>query len=200
MKKYLAALAILSASAFSAVAADLSAPAPFSFEGAYAGVDGGAAWAKGNASDGIVGYSDDFDGGVVGGFAGYNAQFDNFVVGVEGNVERNFNENKYDGGVKVGSDVTGAVRGRAGYQIDRALVYGAAGWTATQATVEAPGAGKVSTSLSGYTVGAGVDYALTDNVFARGEYRYNDFGSTNVGGVKIDADQSELKFGVGMKF
>ncbi len=31
--------------------------------------------------------------------------------------------------------------------------------------------------LAVYTVGAGVDYAFTNNIFGRVEYRYTDFGS-----------------------
>lgn len=41
---------------------------------------------------------------------------------------------------------------------------------------------------------------LTDNVFLRGEYRYNDFGSKDVLGVDVDFEQNVVKFGLGVKF
>ena len=45
---------------------------------------------------------------------------------------------------------------------------------------------------AGGTIGLGAEYALTDHVSLRGEYRYSDFGSfgydwMNIGGVGIDA-------------
>jgi outer membrane immunogenic protein len=203
MKKLFAAAIILSISAESAFSADLAAgtagAAPTSWSGQYVGVDGGVGWLDGKASVPGASASDDFDGGLIGGFVGYNAQFNNVIVGVEGNVERNFNENSYSG-VKVGTDLAGAVRARVGYAIDKALVYGAAGWTGTKGSIKVPGVGKETESFNGYTVGAGVDYALTDDIFARAEYRFNDYGSKNVGGVDFDLDQSVVKFGVAAKF
>lgn len=43
-------------------------------------------------------------------------------------------------------------------------------------------------------VGTGVDYAVTNNVFLRGEYRYNDLGDN------ADLDQHVVKVGLGAKF
>ena len=40
-----------------------------------------------------------------------------------------------------------------------------------------PGFGTEEDMFSGYTVGAGVDYPLTGNIFARVEYRHSDFGN-----------------------
>jgi outer membrane immunogenic protein len=38
--------------------------------------------------------------------------------------------------------------------------------------------GEINDVMTGWTVGAGVDYAFTDNIIFRAEYRYSDFGST----------------------
>ncbi|TCV74550.1 outer membrane protein with beta-barrel domain [Neorhizobium sp. R1-B] len=58
--------------------------------------------------------------------------------------------------------------------------------------------------FSGYTVGAGADYAFTGNIFARVEYRYSDFGckTFDFGPGTIDADlnQHAVKVGLGVKF
>lgn len=205
----LASALVLSASA-SAMAADavyevpaapvaVDAPA-FTWAGAYAGVQGGAGWLDGTFSAFGGSATQDFDGGVVGGFVGYNWQFSNgFVAGIEGDVDYNFNEESA-AGIDVGTDWAGSVRGRVGYAFDRALVYGAAGWTFTNGYVKGLGVDENET-FNGWTVGAGVDFAVTDNLFVRGEYRYNDFGDKDiVPGLNADLDQSVVKVGLGVKF
>ena len=52
----------------------------------------------------------------------------------------------------------------------------------------------------GWTVGAGVEYAFTDNVFGRLEYRYNDYGDKDIFGINTDLDQHTVKVGLGVKF
>ncbi|MFS8145683.1 outer membrane protein [Rhizobium sp. BR 249] len=180
-------------------AAPVAAAPVFTWSGPYFGIDGGAAWLNGDFSAGGVSDSQDFNGGVFGGFAGYNFQFDSIVVGIEGNLEYNWNEEEVLGG-DAGTDWAGAVRGRVGYAFDRALLYGAAGWATTRGYVDLPGLDKETETFNGYTVGAGVDFAITNNIFARGEYRFNDFGEKDVLGVDVDLDQHEVKFGIGVKF
>ena len=80
-----------------------------------------------------------------------------------------------------------------------ALIYGAAGWTGAQAHIDGP-AGSDRDTLSGWTIGAGVDYAFTNNVFGRLEYRYNDYGSADLLGLDGDFDQHVVMIGVGYKF
>lgn len=206
----LASALALSASV-SAIAADavdqipaapvaVDAPA-FSWNGVYGGIQGGAGWLDGEFSaTGLGSAKQDFDGGVVGGFVGYNWQLSNgFVVGLEGDVDYNFNEESA-AGIDVGTDWSGSVRGRVGYAFDRALVYGAAGWTFTNGYVDGAGVDENET-FHGWTVGAGVDFAVMDNVFLRGEYRYNDFGDKDIlPGLNVDLDQHVVKVGVGVKF
>ena len=64
--------------------------------------------------------------------------------------------------------------------------------------------GKDSVNAVGWTVGGGVDVAVTDNVFVRGEYRYTDYGKdtfklTNAN-YKSSATEHRLMAGVGVKF
>lgn len=54
--------------------------------------------------------------------------------------------------------------------------------------------------FNGYTLGAGIDYAFTNNVLVLGEYRYNDYGSKDILGVDVDHDQNVVKLGLGGKF
>ncbi|WP_246755344.1 MULTISPECIES: outer membrane protein [Rhizobium] len=88
---------------------------------------------------------------------------------VSTDIGRNWNSNSYDvlgTKVKVGTDITGAVRGRLGYAFDRTLIYATGGWTATRGFIKIPG-DKESKTFNGWTIGAGVDYAFTNNIFAR---------------------------------
>ncbi|MBN8954668.1 MULTISPECIES: outer membrane protein [unclassified Rhizobium] len=212
MKSLFASVAIIASTlAFSAHAADLATPsapvaAPaevFSWTGGYVGVHGGGSWLKGDFSVPGASASDNFNGGFVGGFAGYNYQLNNnVVVGIDGDIGRNWNSNSYDvfgTKVKVGTDVTGSVRGRLGYAFDRTLVYATGGWTATRGFIKVPG-DKESKTFNGWTIGAGVDYAFTNNIFARAEYRFNSYGNKDVLGIKADLDQHVVGVGIGVKF
>ncbi len=200
------ASAALLLAAGSASAADLVAetpPAPveqappvFTWNGFYLGLQGGGAWGNGDFSG--VG-SGGLDGGLITGFAGYNWQLDNnIVLGLEGDVSHNWNEETI-GGNQYKFDTTGSVRARVGYALDHALIYGAAGWTGARGHVDTA-AGNDSATFSGWTVGAGLDYAFTDNVFGRVEYRYNDYGSKDLLGVNSDFNQNVVTVGVGYKF
>ena len=78
-----------------------------------------------------------------------------------------------------------SVRARVGYAFNRLLVYatGGAGWlrvTEEGVLQSAPPVGLTTDATStrgGWTVGGGADYAFTDNLIGRVEYRYSDFGT-----------------------
>ena len=56
---------------------------------------------------------------------------------------------------------------------------------------------------SGYTVGAGVEAALTDTVIGRVEYRYSDFGADKYATTpktRAGFSSSQVLVGVGVKF
>lgn len=81
----------------------------------------------------------------------------------------------------------------------RALVFATAGWATARATIDTP-AGDADKTFNGWTVGAGVDYAFTDNLFGRAEYRYNDYGDEEIQGTDVDLDEQVVSAGVGVKF
>lgn len=171
----------------------------FSWQGGYVGAIGGYGWGDGTFSNGGVAASDDFDGGRLGGFVGYNWEVSSgFVAGVEADLNYDWNENSYAAG-DVSTGFNGGVRARLGFAADRALFYTAGGYTATNFNIEGP-AVDVDETLHGWTIGAGVDYALTDNIFTRVEYRYNDYGDRNIQGVNTDFNQHIIGVGLGMKF
>ncbi len=169
----------------------------FSWDGAYIGAHTGYGWGDGSLEGAG---SDDFDGWRLGAFVGYNWQFSSgFVAGIEGDVNYDWNDNNYGGGLEIESGFSGSVRGRVGYAFDRTLIYAAGGWTATNVELNSP-AGDDDDTLHGWTIGAGVDHAFTDNVFGRLEYRYNDYGDGDLGGANVDFDQHVIQIGVGVKF
>ncbi len=72
------------------------------------------------------------------------------IVGLEASVDNVFERKDIAGSVRVGTKVA-----------DRALVYGKIGYSDF-------------TGLTGVRYGGGVDYAVTDNIYAGVEYRYSD--------------------------
>ena len=206
--------ALLAGTATTTMAADLVEPVPaapeavveetqvYSWDGAYLGIFGGANWLRSSLDDGgALDRSGTQTGGLLGGFAGWNRQLDNNIVfGIEGDLKYDWNGKKYNG-VDVGTDWGGSARARVGYAFDNALIYAAGGWTGANAYVDPPGGNNNKEKMiNGWTVGAGVDYKFTDNVFARAEYRFNDFGNQNFDGTKVDFQQHQAILGVGFKF
>jgi outer membrane immunogenic protein len=206
-----AASLLMSGAAFAADAvqdipappAAVDTPAPvFSWAGGYAGIQGGYGFGDGKLTDSTGTNKPNFDGGRMGAFAGWN--FDvghNVILGAEGNLDYDWNK-KTSGSSSFQTDLSGALRARAGYSVDKALFYVAGGWTAANGKLK-DSAQNIDDSkmMNGWTVGAGVDYAVTDRIFARGEYRYNDYGSKTFGnGTSADFKQNVINVGVGMKF
>lgn len=196
-------------------AADISEapePAPTAIEtvptfvwtGGYVGLQGGGGWLNSDLSVPGDSTSESLNGGIFGAFAGYNHQIGDWVVGIEGDVSYNWNDETFTlfgADTEVGTDVSGSVRGRIGYSLtERALLYGTAGWAVTRGFVDVEGLPKEKETFNGWTIGAGVDYAFTDSMFGRAEYRYNDYGDKDVGGVNVDLDQHQFTIGVGVKF
>lgn len=173
----------------------------YGWDGAYLGIFGGANWLRTDLDDGTLDRKGTSTGGVLGGFAGWNRQMDNNIVfGLEGDLKYDWNGKKYSG-IDTGTDWGGSARVRLGYAFDNALVYGAGGWTAANGYVDPPGPNNSKEKfMNGWTLGAGVDYKFTESMFARAEYRFNDYGSAKFNGVKTDFQQHNVLVGVGFKF
>jgi outer membrane immunogenic protein len=175
----------------------VSAPSCYSWAGPYVGAQAGYSW--GSASKASP------KGGIVGAFAGYNYQApcSPLVVGID----TDFNWADIDdsrssprgGRTKVSSDWNGATRAKIGYAFDRFLVYGAAGIAYSDREFRRPG-NKDSKTAVGYTVGGGVEAAVTDNITVRGEYRFNDYGKDKFNGTKSSYSDHRAMVGVAYKF
>jgi outer membrane immunogenic protein len=140
----------------------------------------------------------DFDGRRVGAFAGYNFDLSHdYIAGIEGDVNYDWNGRPFGGADRVGTNLSGSARVRAGYAIGNVLIYAAGGWTATNAFVKNPNDDQMA---QGWTVGAGVDWAASQKMFLRAEYRFNNFSSVKLAGVNAKFDQDVINFGVAVKF
>jgi outer membrane immunogenic protein len=175
-------------------------PAPaYSWTGPYVGGILGYGWGTGTSPTGNI-TADDWLGGL---YAGYNFQADqNWVAGVEGDVLFNGMAGTNAGGFGVDNPWDATLRLRAGYAYDRFLFYGTGGLAVGAVTASETGFSQSATHV-GWTLGAGIEAAVTSNVTARAEYRYTDLGSQATGnpnGNSVGFTSNALLLGVGMKF
>lgn len=163
------------------------APAPFvpaySWTGLYLGGQIGYGWGTDTLTVFPFGFGTNFSpNGVLGGaHVGYNFQMNQFVAGLEGDVEGTGISRKFSpGGVLYSTQipVQGSIRGRLGVALDRVLLYatGGAAFAGFDTSYTGFGYNASSQSRAGWTVGGGIEYAVTDNWSVRAEYRYADFG------------------------
>ncbi len=187
------------------------APAPFAYDwtGVYVGINAGYAWGEYGVGDpDFGGFSMDGDGALIGGTVGANWQVDQFVFGIEGDLSWA----DMDGstapapGVVVNAENKwfGTVRGRLGFAVDQILIYGTGGAAFTSVDAEIPGLGSDSNTHVGWTLGAGIEAALTENISAKAEYLYADFGSEDytIGGAitEVDYDAHVVRAGLNYRF
>ena len=199
----------------------LDAPAVFVWTGGYVGLQGGYAWGDGYGDqidgDGFVDHDPDgFLGGV---YAGYNYQMpNNFVIGAEVDVVyadvsgsgQVFAEpgDPTDTFAQQELNWSGAARLRVGYAVDRFLPYiaGCFVFGDFDFSITEPGGPLFSLGDTnvGWTIGGGFDYAFTDNLIFRAEYRYTDFGSETFVATGINADvelqTNDVRFGIAYRF
>ncbi|MBA9083054.1 MULTISPECIES: outer membrane protein [Bartonella] len=109
---------------------------------------------------------------------------------------------------------SGATRVRLGFAFDRIMPYVAGGVAYSQinaSVAEKANAASAETpveelsgskTLVGYTLGAGVDFAMTDSVMLRAEYRYSDFGKKSFidNKAEVDLKTNDFRVGVAYKF
>jgi outer membrane immunogenic protein len=168
----------------------------------------------------------DGDGFLLGAHAGYNMQFGGFVLGLEGDIEGVFGDDDDDdpfGGVVLldaagrpvlysfgphGLDWQASLRARAGFAFDRMLVYGTGGFAFGGVSGGFGNGGLFDNNddtVTGWTLGAGVEFAITNNLTTRLEYRYTNFdreddifNNISVGGK--DFDFHTIRAGLSFKF
>jgi outer membrane immunogenic protein len=197
MKKLL--IAAIGATAFVSLAqaADLpymkEAPAyayapAFTWTGFYLGANAGLGFGGFDGAQRYFGSSP--LGGLYGFTAGYNYQQGNLVVGGEGDFA--FGHVADDASPSLGSGAIGtstgvlqnffSVRGRVGYAMDRVLFYGTGGYAGAnvRGALSGPGVALDQTRVAnGWTLGLGMEYAITPHFSVKGEYLYASMGNNN---------------------
>lgn len=146
--------------------------------------------------------------GFVGGLqAGYNHLMANgFMIGAEGDLLLS----AADGSEAIGTGTVsakmqwlGSARLRTGVARDAWLFFATAGGAVSGTKVSySEGGATLSDSATkfGWTAGAGVEYALTEKVSLKGEYKYFDFGSADysINGTTVKGSSSFNTFTVGL--
>jgi len=161
---------------------------------------------------------------IVGGKAGYNWQWGHVVAGLEGDVSRfRFNKTVATAGNPFGTfdrgtaafstsastDWIATIRPRIGYAVDKALLYATGGaaignvkYSNAYVGFSPEGAGfefeaaSVSQTRIGWTVGAGIDYAITPHWVMSGEYLHFDLGSVSTSGLVTTGNLNTGTFNV----
>jgi outer membrane immunogenic protein len=195
----------------SAFAADMTV-STFDWTGVYAGVNAG--WAHLDPKRHPAGFiQPESSGFLAGARLGYNHQINSIVLGAE--IDGNLTDisktspcNNPAFGCNAGSDWNGSIRARLGFAADRFMVFGTGGYaiadyngfTLSPANVKFAG----SKTLHGWVVGAGAEYAITDNILLNVEYDHMQFGT---GSIQYDIPYpirkptiDQIKVGVSWKF
>jgi outer membrane immunogenic protein len=228
MKRISIAVVVLVVAVSRALAADLpQAPPPpppeapaayipatvpvYNWGGIYFGLNGGYGFGNSDWTGGAVS-SGDFStsGFLVGGTAGVNFQMDQFVLGAETDLDyapiTGDGPSTFCQNCKTSSTWLGTTRARAGFAADRVLFYGTAG--AAYGNVQASAFDTTNSSTEiGWTAGAGIEAAFTDNWTARIEYLFVDLRSgscTSACGSpptqSVSFDENLIRAGVDFKF
>jgi outer membrane immunogenic protein len=195
MKRVFFALVGLAALTGTAAAADLPprpAPAPYykapvavpvyNWTGFYIGINGGGGFGR-SQWDSTSGFNT--SGGLVGGTVGYNYQFGKGVVGLEGDIDwadiNGTTNTACPFGCKTSDHWLSTVRGRLGYAADRFMPFVTGGAAFGDIRASTPGFAGANNTNAGWTVGAGLEFAIAGNWTAKAEYLYVNLGKFNCG-------------------
>lgn len=210
-------LALVATAVLGLGATTVQAQETVDWNGFYAGIFGGMA--SGNTKVEFrgptvpPGASADTDlSGLFGGVAvGFNYQLpQGLVVGLEADIAKTDISGAGDllgPTFPINGEVssTASLRGRVGYAVDRFLPFATAGLAIAHTNQGFPFVGPALApafslqdgNLYGWTVGAGVEYAVTDAISIKAEYRYSQYDGSNsasiLGGGPDDSIASSFK-------
>jgi outer membrane immunogenic protein len=218
MKKFVFALTLVSALVqpfVSASAADFEPPPPtddlrpatYDWSGMYVGASVGGTCFDGSAdiqgTPYVAAHMEDC-GYKVSGHAGYNYQVDHMVFGLEADLGyTNVSAENIGTASTFGKDWDGSIKSRMGFAMDNTLIYGLAGYSMARAeygesyTVPAPGSTEEQKWHHGWSIGMGIEHAITDVIRLRGEYAYTKYMSDDsyvsaCGGCYVEGDFGNL--------
>src|SRR5215467_11271395 len=168
----------------------------YDWTGPYVGVSVGSNWGSQHWATQGGTVDPDFAGFLAGGQAGYNYQTGRFVGGIEVDAgasnARGAKACPFQPlllGCEDDVGVLGSLTARFGYTWGRALFYAKGGWAFGEVTAGTslnfvdpalafppfPGATKSTNWENGWTVGVGMEYALTERWSAKAEYMHYEF-------------------------
>jgi len=199
--------------------------APFSWSGRYIGIDLGYGRSKVKEDYATAGVPTDIfnikqgEGAFGGVYAGFGRQARNLYFGFEADVQYASIKGTHTNAAGTVAEFTptwlGSTRLRAGYAINNFLgqdmghllpyLTGGLAFGGFKATTKNAGAEwSASRPDTGYTLGAGIDYAINHNTIAKLEYQYMDFGkrtfSEDADYVRLRLKAHTIRAGVAYKF
>lgn len=215
MKRILFAALIAGAWANTAIAED------YDWSGIYGGVSVGARWSDMDYKAPYRLYEDTWStsgtGFTAGGFVGYNFMYNNIVFGPE--VSAMFSDadgnstpeisGSYRGEETLRTKATASANIRIGYAFGTVLPYVTGGFARSwydhrmfSTNGNLSYAWTDHFTRSGWNIGAGTDWAMTEHLFARVEYRYFDMGNPDIPGSNWSRKfkQQTATLGIGYKF
>jgi outer membrane immunogenic protein len=165
----------------------------------------------------------DLDGGMIGGLVGFDYSMGNgIVIGAVGdlswlNASGNadvepeiINSMGSDYSVDTSLNWLGTVRGRVGFELGNALIYGTGGvaFGGVESDLQVDGSGTIGSDSStqvGWTAGAGISFMATESVMLGLEYLYVDLGDDSydfgdAGQADVDVNMSIIRGTIGYKF
>ncbi len=173
--------------------------------GLYLGAHAGDSFNHGSLSalDYGISVSDSGNIAVAGLYGGYSLQMGRVIVGAE-----------VDWTAEINGDSSNlfTVRGRIGFDLGRAMIYGTAGWGRESFAVpnSTPGQSALEKTMSGLVVGGGVEAWLTPRLSLRGEYlffspsdldmNFADVYPSGTGTLRVDYDRSIVRAGLTYHF
>ncbi len=177
----------------------------YNWTGAYVGINGGGGWGRSNTSAPFASGGFNTSGGVVGGTIGYNWQAGQTVFGLEGDIDWSNIRGSSSCGVGLSCETKnswlGTARGRVGYAFDRFMPYVTGGLAVGDIKNSVSGFGSSTATKAGWTLGGGLEAALTGPWTAKVEYLYVDLGrGTSVLGSDTKFNTSLVRAGLNYRF
>lgn len=166
-------------------------------------VEANVGWDRVQAEPGLAGSTDRADGVRVGGAVGYDVAIGRtFTIGAEAGIGWSLDDKERGTvganqvSIDSGRDIDLSLR--LGARVaPRTLVYAKAGWANTRFTGDVRNAAGALVSRTrgnedGVRVGVGVEQALSERFYVKGEYRYTDYGQ--------DVSRHQALVGFGVRF
>ncbi len=218
-------VALLAAASLAAIASPAAAQdvADNTFTGLWGGVIGGYDVSRAGSSiddDANEDNDQSIDGFAYGAQIGYDIDVGGFVIGAEAEytgstAEVEFADGDFEGfgfgNVETGRDLYLGARLGAKVGPD-AMIYAKGGYTNAKYNVRSnDGTTQFDQDIDtdGYRIGAGAEYALSNNAYVKLEYRYSNYSNAEIDfdgdasdtpNFDIDTDRHQVMAGVGFRF